>query len=180
MSEKNMTDEKMNHAVEPGHSAPCYTAQAWLAFQAGAPEEAPRILMERHLLECDSCLHVYLTLAENSISHMGAPDLNDGFTDRVMAAIKGSGAGYKKKADSKLNLLIGYCAAACIAMFFWTGGFFDEIAGGLAKGVEILDAPTITAKQYQPPKINLIQAGWTKKNIEKQPFLFDNFKSKKE
>jgi hypothetical protein len=172
--------KKSSLPTEVPRPAQCYTPQTLKCYQAGGLTPAERILLEEHLLQCDSCLNLYLKLTEEYLDRLGTSDLSPDFVDRLMARIQeehalpaepksqdSSGAKFQEKNNARLNLLIGYCAAACIAMFFWVGGWFDGIT-------DIMKHETNTRK------VNLIQEGWTKKNFAEQQSLFANFKLEKE
>ncbi|NLM21496.1 MAG: hypothetical protein GX207_07090 [Peptococcaceae bacterium] len=181
MSKPKQRDlKKSSVATEVPRAAQCYTPQTLKCYQAGGLTPAQRILLEEHLLQCDSCLNLYLKLTDEYVGQLGTSDLSPDFVDRVMAMVQeeqslaaepksqdSSGAKIQEKKNARLNLLIGYCAAACLAMFFWIGGWFDGIT-------DIMKQETNTRK------INLIQEGWTKKNFAEQPSLFANFKLEKE
>ena len=171
----------------------CYTPQDFELYQAGGLAAEERIRLEEHLLQCDSCMDTYLKVTESYLCQLGETDLSFDFPDRVMAMIekqqtlpvavknnKSNGAKYQEKKNARWNLFIGYCAAACIAMFFWVGGCFDGIAGSLTKEIDIFPASETVEQKAPARKINLIQTGWTKKTLERQQSLFANFKLERE
>lgn len=179
----------------------CYEPQTWLAYQAGNLEDSERLAMEEHLLICEHCLEIYLNLIENPENDLELPALSDQFTDRVMAALEqeirwqkasvalvnitvAETAGYKnanrknanfkkdkETQNNRVNLLISYCAAASIAMFFWVGGYFADLSGSFSKGVEYLETSKVLETRADQ-QISLIQTGWTQKVIEQKPSSF--------
>jgi hypothetical protein len=179
--------------TEKINSAQCYESQAWQSYQLGKISEFESSRMEEHLLICENCLEIYLGIIEKSLLEDNAPKLEEGFNDKVLKVIEEERCKPKASArvvninqredrevrNSKVNLLISYCAAACIVMFFWIGGYFDGLSGTLSKGVEHLH-PTEALEEVQPPR-GLIRTGWTQKVIsEERSSFIKNFIPKKE
>ncbi|HHV65281.1 MAG TPA: zf-HC2 domain-containing protein [Peptococcaceae bacterium] len=107
-------------------------------------------------------------------------------TSGISAEVNSSGikeAREEKEAhpNRKVNLLIYYCAAAGIAMFFWVSGFFADLSGSLSKSADYLHARERVAEKASSSQ-GLIQTGWTQKVLEtKRPVILDYFiKLKKE
>lgn len=153
-------------------SIQCYGANAWFSYQAGALGEVDRSAMEEHLLTCENCLEVYLNMMEDRLKNDGASRLGEDFSNRVLEIIEQEGytqktsaavgnvVGIKEKEvrNNKINLLISYCAAASIVLFFWAGGFLNDV-GRLTDRMEF----RIQSEE------GLIQTGWTQKIIEEKP-----------
>lgn len=169
---------------EEEKSIRCFTEKEWQFYQAGFFGEADRIAMEEHLLACDSCMACYLGIVEENLAKEPLVFLEEGFTDLVMETIElnnlpqpgiifgeAAGAGSGKDHGSKANLLITYCAAASIALFFWIGGYFDSLSGSLSKGVEFFAEAEITAKKTEPSQ-GFIQTGWTQKILDEKRSSF--------
>ncbi len=176
-------------------SAQCYDTKAWQAYQAGTLGESEMRALEEHLSFCESCLERYLELIENGLSSGDIQGLGEDFTDQVMALIEQeqrwqkasvpvvnlrSQKKSKETVHIKAALLISYCAAASIAMFFWIGGYFDGLAGSLSKGVDYIRSSEVVETKVQPQK-GFIQTGWTQKVIEEErPSFIENLIPKKE
>ncbi len=179
----------MNNKIKSIH---CYDERMLSTYHSGLLSEEKRSAMEEHLLTCDSCLSIYLSILEEDTNIKSVPVLSKDFTNQVMGAIeqeKGHNEdenvisiSVKKDKDtltSKMTILISYCAAASMALFFWGGGYFDGLAGGLAKGIQYLDKVEITQKATEPQR-GLIQSGWSNKVQETRPSFIDTIISKKE
>jgi len=160
---------------EENKGARCFETKAWLSYQAGFLSKSECALKEEHLLSCENCFETFLNIIETSTNPAEGTSLSSGFTDRVMSMVtkldevrfkesKFKESKPKEAANSRVNLFIGYCAAASIAMFFWIGGYFGGLSGSIAKGMEI-------GMEIQP-KIGLIQQGWTQKVLEEKESTF--------
>ncbi len=178
----------MKNKIESIH---CYEERMWSAYHSGLFSEAKRSDMEEHLLICDSCMLIYLKILEDT-NIKSVTMLSKDFTDQVMRVIeqeKGHNeVDYitrmptkknKEVLTSKMTILLSYCAAASMAMFFWGGGYFDGLAGGLAKGIQYIDKVEITQNVTEPQR-GLIQSGWSNKVQEMRPSFIDTIISKKE
>jgi len=138
----------------------CYPAKTWQSYRDGSLTAEESAGLEEHLLDCEQCLETYLELVQQGSDRL-EPGLSPDFTERLLAIIKPEEQRKEpergvKERNSRATLLIGYCAAACIALFFWMGGYFDGISGGLAKQ-------------------GIIQRGWTEKvNMEAPPSFLNN------
>jgi hypothetical protein len=169
----------------------CYSEEEWQAYQAGILGDSEQMKMEEHLLGCDDCLQLYLGLLSERMKNMPKPDgmlaqkvLDLCQPEKNQAKAKTSGREiYRNKEkgtrNSRLNLFVAYCAAASIAMFLWTGGYFDRLAGLMTREADYLQT---SALEYRiNPGKNLIQSGWTQKiTEEKHSFLILNLILRKE
>lgn len=179
---------------EIANQGQCYEQGQWRSYQEGILGEAERSAMEEHLLTCEVCIETYLGILENSLNNVDTPKVSQGFTDRLFEVIEQekirpedidqvvsiSNKKDKEDRNNKINLLISYCAAASIAMFFWVGGYFDELSGSFAKGAEYLHTFESVEAQVEPQR-SLIQTGWTQKVMEEErPSFLENLKPKKE
>lgn len=177
------------------NSARCYGTLVWQAYQAGILGESERIEMEEHLLVCESCLETYLNIIENRLNNEEIAQLGEDFTNQVLYNIEQEKRWQKASAQvthistnkklieersNRVNLLISYCAAASIAMFFWVGGYFDGLSGTFMKGMEYMQTAEVLETRGEPQK-SFIQTGWTQKVIEKKhPSFIENLIMKKE
>ena len=162
----------------------CPKEKTWIAYSQGLLSESRRLGLEEHLLTCDSCLAIYLDILAKDTDQSSVSQLSRDFTDHVLAEISAvSRIPVKKEKEflaSKMGILISYCAAASIALFFWGGGYFDGLSANLSKGVQYLDKIEISEKVPEPEK-GLIQAGWTHKVYEeKRTSFIQNLISDKE
>lgn len=172
----------------------CYELKAWQSYQQGALGESERSLMEEHLLTCEDCLDIYLGIVEERLKSDEVIKLGEDFTAKVfeiieqerrwekasVPAINIVNKRDKEARNSKVNLLISYCAAASIAMFFWVGGYFDGLSGSLSKGAEYLHPTEVVETQVESQR-GFIQTGWTQKVIEEdRPSFITNLIPKKE
>ncbi|MGI5900865.1 MAG: hypothetical protein ACOX7U_00130 [Desulfitobacteriia bacterium] len=163
----------------------CYKPQDWYLYQEGSLPSTTSRAMEEHLLDCESCLNVYLTALEESLGNLKKPELNRDFTDRVMSLLerefpapRQESAVEKRRKVPSINLIIGYCAAASIALFFWVGGYFGEISDSLVKGINAPNEQRI--EQREPSRKSLIRAGWTEQTRTEKPSTFIKTILKKE
>jgi len=146
----------------------CYELPMWQTYCAGMLDEAERVQMEEHLLHCNACLSVYLAVLEKELQRESAFQVGQDFTDKIMANVQKEN--YRLKRNNKINLIVSYCAAACIAMFFWVGGYFDKISEGLSEGAKSSNFSKTIEVQFEPPK-HFVQTGWTQ-NVLKREKLF--------
>jgi len=148
----------------------CYRPQEWQTYCAGMLQESERIQMEEHLLQCNNCLSIYLDFLNKSLQRESFSQLGQEFTDKVMANIQKEN--YTQGHNNKINLIISYCAAACIVMFFWVGGYFDKISEGLSEGTKLSKPLETIEARIEPPK-SFIQTGWTQKVLKKEKSFFE-------
>ena len=154
----------------------CYGPQEWQTYCTGMLQEPERLKMEEHLLQCDNCMSTYLDVLQNGFQQQSVFQVGQDFTDKVMASIQKES--YRQKHDNKINLIISYCAAACIVMFFWIGGYFDKISAGLSEGVKTSNVSKTIEVRVEPPK-HFIQTGWTQNVFHKEkPSLEKSFLEK--
>jgi len=176
------------------NSSPCCGLKTWQDYKAGKLSAEAQTVLEEHLLSCENCLGIYLGMIEEGLEDQDTPKLGEDFTDRLFDVIEQekrwqkasvqviSIAGNKAREvrSNKVNLLISYCAAASISMFFWVGGYFDGLSGNLTKGVDYIHTSEAVETKVEPQR-GLIQTGWTKKVIEEErPSFIENLKLKKE
>lgn len=167
----------MNNKIRSIH---CYEEKSWSAYHLGLLSEAKRLAMEEHLLLCDSCMSTYLSIIEEDNANKSVPMLSKNFTNRVMEAINIPAKKNKEVLTSRVTILISYCAAASMALFFWSGGYFESLAGGLTKGIQYIDQVEISQKVVEPER-GFIQSGWSHKAIQENRVSFiDTIIPKKE
>lgn len=178
----------MKNKIENIH---CYEERMWSAYHSSLISEVKRSDMEEHLLICDSCLSIYLSVLEEDTNIKSVPMLREDFTDRVMEAIEEESHNEadnaismpakknKEVLTSKVTILLSYCAAASMALFFWGGGYFEGLSSGLVKGFQYIDKVEISQKVVEPQR-GLIQSGWSNKVQETRPSFIDTIISKKE
>jgi len=193
-----MSGEKKQH-----HYARCAEAKKWQAYQAGLLGETEQMEMETHLLTCESCLQTYLGLLEDHLNSdkESLPKLGADFTDRVIDQAFGQiqvnslkqnkvKTNAKETRNNKVNILISYCAAASIAMFFWVGGYFEGLSGSFDKGMDYMKSAQSVETKVESGKglmergfmeKSLIQTGWTQRlSEEDRPSFIENLILKKE
>ncbi len=159
----------------------CYDQAIWRSYHSGFLDESQRIAMEQHLLYCDKCMDIYLDLVAESAGP-GESLLSGDFTDKLMQELESQAEPQISPAKvpgfmtSKATVMISYCAAASIAMFFLVGGYFDNLADKLVRSAEYFPPPGMIAQKTEPSR-GLIQNGWTQKVLDekRQPFI-ENFK----
>ena len=170
----------------------CQDEKSWVAYSQGLLSESRRQTMEEHLLKCDHCLTVYLDILERDTAIRTIPKMSHDLTKRVLEEInreirpdqdikvRNLPKKDREFLASKAGMLISYCAAASMALFFWGGGYFDGLADNLSKGVKYLDKIEISERVEVPEK-GLIQTGWTHKVLkENRSSFIQNLISDKE
>lgn len=156
----------------------CQNPEKWQAYHEGSLDEAEQLAMEMHLLDCESCLQSYLSIVENQVANVQEPRgrLASEFTDRLMGEVFGNKeASYPRNIwKSKANILISYCAAASIAMFFWIGGYFETLSGSFDKGIQYMKVSQELAAQKETEKesLGIIQTGWTHRDLKQDDSSF--------
>ena len=175
----------MTHQFE---SKNCFDKSIWLAYHSGLLDESVQSDMEQHLIDCNACMDVYLNVVEEHVSSEDSL-LSDDFTDKLMHKIEQEISWQNAKkldivkpsmkaqrvSSSKATLMISYCAAASIAMFFLVGGYFNGLADKVIQGAEYIPSSAITELRTDQTR-GLIQTGWTQKVLEEKRPLLETLK----
>lgn len=172
----------MTHQPE---STNCFDKSIWLAYHSGLLDESVQSDMEQHLIDCNACMNVYFDVVEEHVSNEDSL-LSVDFTDKLMHKLEREIVWQNAKSpdmskpsmkahsymNSKATLMISYCAAASIAMFFLVGGYFDGLADKVIQGAEYIPSSAITELKSDKTR-GFIQTGWTQKVLEekRQPLL---------
>ena len=141
-----------------------YDSTKWKLYTENKLDEHEEEEMQEHLLNCDQCLSLYLSLIdykinEKSIDETIFPAIN--FTDSVINALKVD----KKKVEEKrqkrnhTNLVVYYVSAASITLFLMGSGVFHQLLNTFSDlSYEVSNTQEIESK--------LFFSGWTEKLTE--------------
>lgn len=114
-----------------------YDTVEWKLFKEELLDKNIKKDMEDHLLECDHCMEIFLTLIDEELENVAK--LSEEFTENVMGQIrkrmsidkKNEKLNMIKKVQKKKNtyneLLVYYVAVASVAIFLTGSGFFTSI-----------------------------------------------------
>ncbi|MEW6622959.1 MAG: hypothetical protein AB1420_07520 [Bacillota bacterium] len=139
-----------------------YSEKEWQLYVSGSIEAKQQTEMENHLVDCDNCLTVYLSVVEATELGKAAGLLSPGFTDGVMAKLNipeiKTPAKSKKRSSRSSDILIYYAAAACITLVFFSSGVFDFIGQYVPKTtIQMVDSTKQT---------NFLASGWSERLLE--------------
>lgn len=141
-----------------------YSLKEWSNFLNGTIDATERTSMEDHLLECDTCSEIYLSLFEDETIIENSMNLSSDFTENIMCVIHESNAKLRKIKNKNAlnNMLIYYAAAACLTLFLTSQGVFNYF-------FEITKSPVSNSKN-----IAFIQSGWTDRLADYTSSILDN------
>lgn len=141
-----------------------FDSAKWKLYIENKLDEYEEAEMQEHLLNCDQCLSLYLSMLdyeinEKSIDEEIFPAI--AFTDSVMSVMKID----KKKAEEKrqkrnhINMVVYYVSAASITLFLMGSGVFQQLHNTFSDlNYEVSSTQEIESK--------LFFSGWTEKLTE--------------
>jgi len=98
-----------------------YSNEKWTFYKQGILSSEESRKMEDHLLECDQCLEIFLSLVDSDEIQVASELISPKFTDTVIHAVN-----KKSKVRSK-NLFTYYVAAALVTLILMSSGFFEKL-----------------------------------------------------
>lgn len=108
-----------------------YPESEWLAFKHHEIEKTQAAAMEDHLLQCDHCLNLFLSLTGDLEIARAESMVPPGFSITTMAAVKQGNIPRREKVRSRdriKRLFYYYVAASAVTLFLAGSGFFATIA----------------------------------------------------
>lgn len=153
-----------------------FTRQEWSAFAKGQMEETKNSEMEDHLLECNSCLEVYLSFISGEDEARSKDGLSFLFTENVMKSINDLEAKRRKKSNKKRDIFY-YSAAACLTLFFTAAGIFQGFAEIIP---EVARTETRMERIFEIQEQRIIRFGWSDKLMDNTLTFIDSIKPKGE
>lgn len=150
-----------------------YSSIEWLNLFSDVVNEEVEGEMHEHLLECEECLNIYVSLIENTEeTHFNSP-LSLDFTDRVMNTIHEENRKLQaiKKRKTFNNLIICYVSAACITLFFMSSGIFDFLSKKIPE-TSTKFSTTLSGNS------NVLFSGWTDKLVDETSNIVNGFTKK--
>ncbi|MDF2672821.1 MAG: hypothetical protein K0R09_1086 [Clostridiales bacterium] len=151
-----------------------YSSIEWLNLLSGVVNEEVECELHEHLLECEECLNIYVSLIENAEeTHLNSP-LSLDFTDRVMNTIHEENRKLQaiKKRKTFNNLIICYVSAACITLFFMSSGIFDFLSKKIPESSTKFSTTHLGSS-------NLLSNGWTDRLVDKTSSFVNGFTKNK-
>jgi hypothetical protein len=118
-----------------------YNIEHWQKLLANDLEDDICREMQQHLLDCEECLGIYLSLIPDNSGETGecinitnVPSPN--FTERVMERVNLESRIQHQKdmRRNRVNAIICYISAASITLFLVSGGIFNHIFNTLGPG----------------------------------------------
>lgn len=150
-----------------------YSKIEWSNLLSGVVNDDVQNEMHEHLLECEECLNIYMSLIDIGQENYSDNPLSSDFTDRVMNSIHVENKRLLtiKKQKTFNNLIICYVSAACITLFFMSSGIF----GFLSRKI-----PETTTKfsTIRSESSNILFSGWTDKLVDKTSSLLNGSNKK--
>lgn len=105
-----------------------FSSEEWRALGQG-PDEEKNNVMEKHLLECDACLQLFLKGIDETALEQARAVIPPDFTARSCALIEAD-ARRKEKYPARFQskgFLAYYAAAAAITIMLTSGGAFQAL-----------------------------------------------------
>lgn len=98
-----------------------YSKEKWLLYKQGILSVEDSKKMEDHLLECDPCLEIFLSLVDDGEIQVASELISPEFEDAIMGSVN------KKPKIKNKNLFTYYVAAALVTLILTSSGFFETL-----------------------------------------------------
>ncbi len=124
-----------------------YAESQWLALKNRKVSRPESEIMETHLLECEDCLNLFLSLTDELSAPRADTVIPRDFSRSTMTFIQDRvrpRSGYGRNRDKIKRLLSYYVAASVVTLVLAGGGFFDKVAD---HAMMLSDHPGIEARQ---------------------------------
>lgn len=115
-----------------GKSMKHYDYVEWVLYKNNLLDDEIHEKMEEHLLLCDECMEIFLSLIDEKDIEMAEAFIPEDFTDKVLGSIKNITPikrTVKKKTKKKVSndFFIYYASVASVAIILTAGGFFGKV-----------------------------------------------------
>ncbi|WP_353093110.1 hypothetical protein [Tissierella praeacuta] len=109
-----------------------YDYVEWVLYKNNLLDDEIHEKMEEHLLLCDECMEIFLSLIDEKDIEMAEAFIPEDFTDKVLGSIKNITPvkrTVKKKTKGKVSndFFIYYASVASVAIILTAGGFFGKV-----------------------------------------------------
>lgn len=107
-----------------------YSESQWLAFKHQMIKKPESANMENHLLECDECLNLFLSLTDELDAARVNNVIPPNFSRNTMAFIHQNHirqSGAVRSRDKLKRLLAYYVAASAVTLMLVSNGFFEKV-----------------------------------------------------
>ncbi|NLP36973.1 MAG: hypothetical protein GX357_04940 [Firmicutes bacterium] len=149
-----------------------FTRQQWKAFAAGQVKAPQSAEMEKHLLVCDRCVDLYLSLLSPADEFHARTIISPRFTANVMQKVSLFESKRNESARQKRNFFY-YVAVACLTLLFTSAGVFQSLTQDLPKLARAeLNTVSIFAKEEEQK----IQFGWSEILLKNAGSVLDTIK----
>jgi hypothetical protein len=107
----------------------------WLLYKNGMLSSEKCEEMEQHLLECDTCMEIFLSLIDEKEEELAKELVPDDFTTKVIRKIPKTKIRNKKnKQQNSFYYQFGYYAAvASVTIILTLGGFYTRLVDAVPK-----------------------------------------------
>jgi len=139
-----------------------YSNEKWTFYKQGILSSEESRKMEDHLLECDQCLEIFLSLVDNDEIQVASELISAEFEDTVMGSVN------KKPKIKNKNLFTYYVAAALVTLILTSSGFFET----LITTVPYASQTAVVQKNFRQE--NFIM-NFSEKVVNKTSNFIDNF-----
>ena len=133
-----------------------YSKEQWMDYCKDALDRDTREVMEEHLAECNSCLEIYMTALEETMTDNVSDLIPSGFVDEVMNQIATE---KNKNSSTNAGRLSGrtfanYAVAAGLTIVLTFSGFFQYLSDSLPKASHSIAARSANLE-------NAVTVGWS-------------------
>lgn len=107
-----------------------YDIVEWKLFKENLLDDRIRSKMEEHLMNCDECMEVFLSLIDENEIELAKEVVPPDFTDKVVNNIRNVRPiekVHKKNKKTYNDYFIYYVAVASVAIFLTASGFFGRL-----------------------------------------------------
>ncbi|MBF8984344.1 hypothetical protein IZY60_12420 [Lutibacter sp. B2] len=139
-----------------------YSKEKWLLYKQCVLSSQESKEMEDHLLECDPCLEIFLSLVDDAEIQIASEFISPKFTDTIMKKINTN-----SKVRSK-NLFTYYVAAALVTLILMSSGFFEKL-------VDTVPYASQTAVIQENLKPENFIMNFSERVVNKTSSFIDNF-----
>lgn len=145
-----------------------YDLNEWTRYYYDLIEDDMRTSMDEHLLSCQECMDIYLSVVDNdkNIDNIKIPSEN--FTKDIMNKLSQETLIKKKTSPIQFKkVMLYYVSAASITIFFTAIGLFNYVGAGLPR----ISAAAMHSKSYS--KV-LAHSGWSERLTDSTSMLIDS------
>lgn len=158
-----------------------YNRSEWLLYKDGLVAGEMAVEMTGHLLGCEECQKLCLSLVDSDDIKKAESLLSPDFTNRVMSSVRKEKtrlserrpgqkpSGHRR--DRQSGRFVYYVAAASITLFLMTGGIFQAFVDAVPKAEALLDAGKVAPARQ-------LRLDWPENLVTKASLWLRDFEEK--